>query len=102
LSAPREAVRPEETGVAAGMNTVMRSIGLAIGGQVGASVLTANVSHGLPTEHGFTLAFALGGAAAVGSFFTALAVPARRRSTAGIPRAECAAIEVSAPEPATA
>ena len=36
-----EAVRPDQTGVATGMNAVMRTIGGAIGGQVAASLLAA-------------------------------------------------------------
>ena len=70
-----EAVRPDETGVATGMNTVMRSIGGSIGGTVGASLLTATAVAGVPTEHGFTLAFALAAGALAVSFLAALAVP---------------------------
>src|SRR4051794_7882664 len=72
-----EAVRPEETGVATGMNTVMRSIGGSVGGQIGASVLAASVlaTSGLPSEHGFTLAFAFAAGALLVAFVTALAVP---------------------------
>src|SRR3954452_7976802 len=58
-----EAVRPTETGVATGMNTVMRSTGGALGGQIGAGVLAATLVAGAPTEHGFTVAFALGAGA---------------------------------------
>jgi EmrB/QacA subfamily drug resistance transporter len=70
-----EAVRPEETGVATGMNTVMRSIGSALGAQVGASVLTASLIAGAPTEHGFTIAFAIAAAALLVSLLAALSVP---------------------------
>ena len=75
-----EAVRPDETGVATGMNTVMRTIGGSVGAQVGASVLTASVVHGLPTERGFTLAFAIAAAALFVSFVSALAVPRPARA----------------------
>jgi EmrB/QacA subfamily drug resistance transporter len=87
-----EAVRPEETGVATGMNTVMRSIGGAVGGQIGASVLAANVAaDGLPTEHGFTIAFALAAGALLVSILTALAVPRpQRRSAQAVPQAAAA------------
>ena len=37
-----EAVRPDQTGVATGMNAVMRTIGGAVGGQVAASILAAS------------------------------------------------------------
>jgi hypothetical protein len=34
-----DAVRPSETGIASGLNTVMRTIGGVVGGQLGATVL---------------------------------------------------------------
>ena len=37
-----EAVRPDQTGVASGMNTIVRTIGGAIGAEVAASILAAN------------------------------------------------------------
>ena len=76
-----DSVRPDQTGVATGMNAVMRTIGGAIGGQVAASLIAATVvADGLPGENGYTLAFgvmALALAAAVGS---SLAVPGSRSS----------------------
>jgi MFS family permease len=73
------AVPPDQTGVATGMNTIMRSIGGALGTQVIASVLTANVvtSTGLPAERGFTIAFWLAAAALAVSVVAALAIPGR-------------------------
>jgi hypothetical protein len=42
------------------MNTVMRTIGGAIGGQITATLITDHVSHnGLPTVTGFTDSFVL-------------------------------------------
>ena len=38
-----EAVRPDQTGVASGMNTIVRTIGGAIGAEVAASILAATV-----------------------------------------------------------
>ena len=38
-----EAVRPDQTGVASGMNTIVRTIGGAIGAEVAASILVASV-----------------------------------------------------------
>src|SRR5436190_1910098 len=71
-----EAVRPEETGVATGMNAVMRSIGGSIGGQIGASIIAANLLlSGLPSEHGFTVAFGLAAGALFVALLSALAVP---------------------------
>jgi len=58
---------PGETGVASGMNTIMRTIGAALGSQVAAAIITANTLPGtdVPAESGFTLAFALGAAGAL-------------------------------------
>jgi hypothetical protein len=73
------AVPPDQTGVATGMNTIMRTIGGALGSQVIASVLTANVvtATGLPAERGFTIAFWLAAAALAVSVVAALAIPGR-------------------------
>ncbi|MEA2146910.1 MAG: hypothetical protein QOG59_2497, partial [Solirubrobacteraceae bacterium] len=71
-----DAVRPEQTGVATGVNTVMRSLGGAVGSTIGASVLTATVTaSGFPTEHGFTLAFAIAAAACALAMLASLIVP---------------------------
>jgi EmrB/QacA subfamily drug resistance transporter len=71
-----DAVRPEQTGVATGVNTVMRSLGGAVGSTIVASVLTATVTAGgLPTEHGFTLAFAIAAAACASAVLASLIVP---------------------------
>ena len=54
-----EAVSPTQTGVATGMNTIVRSIGGAIGAQVSAVIIAGTVTAaGYPTEGGFTAAFA--------------------------------------------
>ena len=59
--------RPGETGVASGMNTIMRTIGAALGSQVAAAIITANTLPGteIPLERGFTLAFAISAAGAL-------------------------------------
>ena len=73
-----EAVRPDQTGVATGMNAVMRTIGGAIGGQVAASLLAATaIANGLPGEKGYTLSFAVMALALVAAVGAALAVPGR-------------------------
>jgi MFS family permease len=58
--------RPGETGVASGMNTIMRTIGAALGSQVAAAIITANALAGteLPLERGFTIAFVVSAAVA--------------------------------------
>jgi len=74
-----EAVRADQTGVATGMNAVMRTIGGAIGGQVAASILSATLlADGLPSEHGYTLSFLIMAAALGASIVASLAVPARK------------------------
>ncbi|MGN6257312.1 MAG: MFS transporter [Solirubrobacterales bacterium] len=74
-----EAVPPEQTAVATGMNTVMRTLGGSVGGQVGASLITgALLASGLPAESGFTLAFAFAAGACLLAALTSLSVPKRR------------------------
>ena len=66
---------PGETGVASGMNTIMRTIGAALGAQVAAAIISATRSRGptIPTESAFTTAFTLS------------AVGALRRAAADVP-----------------
>ncbi|HMS73077.1 MAG TPA: MFS transporter, partial [Baekduia sp.] len=73
-------VPPEQTGVATGMNAVMRSLGGAVGGQVVAAMLSSNLTaDGHPPDSSFTLAFWF----ALGSLAVAVAVatliPSRNR-----------------------
>ena len=72
------------------MNTIVRTIGGAIGAQVSAGIVTATLSaSGEPTERGFTIAFAAAAIAlAIGSL-VALRVPASRATAADdvLPRA---------------
>jgi EmrB/QacA subfamily drug resistance transporter len=49
--------RPEETGVASGMNTIMRASGAAIGAQIAAAIVSARV--GEDGGDGYTIAFAM-------------------------------------------
>jgi predicted MFS family arabinose efflux permease len=80
-----DAVRPSETGIASGLNTVMRTIGGVVGGQLGATVL-ANKTIGrsaVPTGSAYSTAFWLGAAVAICGVVTALAVtPLRGRRPA--------------------
>ncbi len=71
-----ESVSARQTGVATGMNTIVRSIGGAIGSQVSAGIVTATLVAGRPTERGFTLAFAVAAGALALGFVVALYVPA--------------------------
>ncbi|MDQ6816541.1 MAG: MFS transporter [Actinomycetota bacterium] len=51
------AVPPQQTGVASGMNTVLRTLGGAVGAQIAATVIASHTAHGLPTRTGFTISF---------------------------------------------
>jgi EmrB/QacA subfamily drug resistance transporter len=71
-----EAVPPQQTAVATGVNTVMRTLGGSVGGQVGASLIAGTVvASGLPTERGYTLAFFLSAGACLLAALASLAVP---------------------------
>lgn len=74
-----EAVPREQTGVASGMNTIMRSIGSSLGSEISASIIAASVvaSSGLPKERGFTAAFVTCAAVLVVGTGAALLVPGR-------------------------
>ena len=54
-----QAVPSHQTGVASGMNTVMRTLGGALGGQLSATFIANNTAHGLPTVTGFTYTFVM-------------------------------------------
>jgi MFS family permease len=86
-----EAVPPEQTGVATGMNTIVRTTGGAIGSQVAAGIITATLLNGVATERGFTIAFAASTGALLVGFAVGLLVPARAPFTRAEPRQEPAA-----------
>ena len=83
-----ENVQQTETGVATGMNTVVRMVGAVVGGQLAAALLTAQTIKGtsLPAESAFTTAFGLSAVAALLAAFVALSIarrtPLRRLETA--------------------
>jgi EmrB/QacA subfamily drug resistance transporter len=82
-----ENVRQDQTGVATGMNAVTRTLGGAFGGQVAATLLAGSLAaSGLPTNHGFSLAFGMCVIALVGALVFAFAVP--RRHAARLRRTE--------------
>jgi len=60
-----EAVPPEQTGVATGMNTNIRNIGAAGSGIATSFVISTLLPDGYPKEHGYILAFAISGAGLV-------------------------------------
>jgi MFS family permease len=61
---------PGETGVASGMNTIMRTIGASLGAQVAAAIISANTLPGtnIPLERGFTIAFTVSAVGALLAF----------------------------------
>jgi EmrB/QacA subfamily drug resistance transporter len=76
-----ESVRPQQTGVATGMNVIFRNVGGSLGAQVSASILTAGVAAGgLPTSEAFVASFWLAAAMLALAFVAALLVPRRRRA----------------------
>jgi MFS family permease len=78
-----ENVGPEETGIATGMNAVARTVGGAFGGAAVASILAETVSAtGYPTDHGYTVAFAVCAIALALGFVAGLGIPQRRPADA--------------------
>ena len=75
------AVPRHQTGVASGMNTVMRTLGGAVGAQLSATFIADHTAHGYPTVTGFTLSFVLAAAFLGISVLAALLVP--RPATGG-------------------
>jgi MFS family permease len=72
------AVPPGQTGAASGMNTVMRTLGGALGGQIAATLIANNVLHGRPTVTGFTDSFVMATAFLVVCVLSGLLVPGGR------------------------
>jgi EmrB/QacA subfamily drug resistance transporter len=70
------AVRPEQTGVASGMNANIRTIGGSIGAAVMGSVVTGHLQDsGVPKESGYTAGFAALAAALLAAAVAALLIP---------------------------
>jgi EmrB/QacA subfamily drug resistance transporter len=84
-----ESVAPEQTGVATGMNTVLRWVGGAVGAQVTATLVAAQLDRlGRPLEAGWTAAFAAAALALLAAVAVAAAAPRpgwRRRSSVAAP-----------------
>jgi EmrB/QacA subfamily drug resistance transporter len=72
-------VRPQETAVATGMNTVMRTIGGVIGGQVAATLLTVDTigNTSIPAESAYTTAFVVAACVSLLAAVSGRAVRAR-------------------------
>jgi hypothetical protein len=86
-----QAVPQRQTGEATGMNTIMRTVGGAIGAQVAAVLVGQHVlSNGIPAEQGYIDAFALGAGAVIVALLAGMLIPGRPR------------VPLRAPEPARA
>jgi EmrB/QacA subfamily drug resistance transporter len=72
-----QAVPATQTGVASGMNTVLRTLGGALGGQIAATFVAGSTLHGLSALTGFTKTFAMSALFLAGCVVAGLLVPAR-------------------------
>jgi EmrB/QacA subfamily drug resistance transporter len=95
-----QAVPSHQTGVASGMNTVMRTLGGALGGQLSATFIAENTAHGLPTVTGFTETFLMATGFLVLCFLAGLLVP--RASAAAAAAADPGEATAATPEGAQA
>jgi sugar phosphate permease len=87
-----ESVPQGSVGVATGINTIMRTIGGALGSQVATAIVTSQTIAGtpIPAESGYTAAFTLSAVGALLALASVMAIP--RRPARG-------AAPVGAPEP---
>lgn len=69
-----EAVPPHQTGEATGFNALVRSVGSSLGSQVSATILAASAA-GVPTDAGFTHAFAVSAVVAACAGVVAIFIP---------------------------
>jgi MFS family permease len=76
------AVPPEQSGIATGMNTVTRTLGGALGGQLSATFIADHVIHGLPAVNGFTETFWMATVFLAVGAVAAVLVPRRRAAAA--------------------
>jgi len=81
-----EAVPPDQTGVATGMNTNIRSIGGALGSAIATSIVVSQLlPSGIPGPGGFTAAFLVCGVSLVVAALVALAIPSGSLSPEALP-----------------
>jgi EmrB/QacA subfamily drug resistance transporter len=70
-----EAVPAQQTGEATGFNALVRSVGSSLGSQVSATILASSAVAGIPTDSGYTRAFAVSAVVAVGAGVAAVFIP---------------------------
>ena len=88
-----QAVPAHQTGAAGGMNTVMRTIGGALGGQLAATFIQRNTRAGLPTVTGFEDTFVMATAFLVVCTLAGLLVPRMGLQRPARPELEPALVE---------
>ncbi|AEH11501.1 MULTISPECIES: MFS transporter [Protofrankia] len=95
-----EAVPPTQTGAATGMNANIRTIGGSIGSQVVTSILASGaLASGLPSEHGYSVSFAVLAVSMVAAAVAAAIVPVRRQPTSTPAAGAAATKSMALPEP---
>jgi MFS family permease len=98
-----QAVPSHQTGVASGMNTVMRTLGGALGGQLSATFIAAHTIHGYPAVTGFTESFLMATGFLVVCLIAGFLVPRAQSSVstlAALPRVDEAGAEAARRQPA--
>jgi hypothetical protein len=79
-----QAVPPSQTGVASGMNTVLRTLGGALGGQIAATFVASHMVHGLPALTGFTSTFGMSALFLAGCVVAGLLIPSPAPAVAAL------------------
>jgi sugar phosphate permease len=92
-------VPSHQTGVASGMNTVMRTLGGALGGQLSATFIAGHIVHGKPAVTGFTETFVMATGFLILCFVAGLLIP-RAGSEEEAPDSQARGTVVAAPEAA--
>jgi MFS family permease len=73
----------EQTGIATGINTIARTVGMSCASAISTTLLTANPGPGgLPAERGFVLTFVCAAVAAVVALGVTFVVPGRKKPVA--------------------
>jgi EmrB/QacA subfamily drug resistance transporter len=90
------AVPQGSVGVATGINTIMRTVGGALGSQIAIAIVTAQTVAGtpLPAESGYTAAFALSAVGALLALAAVAAIPGGRARDEEVP------VRAAEPQPA--
>jgi EmrB/QacA subfamily drug resistance transporter len=96
-----EAVPLHQTGEVTGFNALVRSVGSSLGSQVSATILAASAIAAVPTDAGFTHAFAFSAVVAACAGAAALAIP-RVRAHAHAPALDEIGAAAPLPRPAYA